>query len=144
MATERTDLDLRSERGSVLMLMPAAVVIVFVLAAIAVDQALAFGQQRALVSAAQACANDAASWGADPTSIRDGSGLRYDPARVARVISADLAAHDVHARVSWTLLPDRIVVRLRGHADRIFTRAAPGMASRTELLATAEAVLRRR
>ena len=41
------------------MLMPAAVLVVIVLAAMAVDQSIIFMRQRSLVAAAQAAANDA-------------------------------------------------------------------------------------
>ena len=52
---------MRRERGSVLLLVPAGLVVVFILAAIAVDAAVVFLAQRELVNAAAAAANDAAT-----------------------------------------------------------------------------------
>jgi Flp pilus assembly protein TadG len=50
----------RDESGSVLMLMPAAVLVLIVLGAVAVDAAIVFMAQRELQSATAAAANDAA------------------------------------------------------------------------------------
>ena len=47
------------------MLMPAAVLVVIILGAIAVDQAVVFTRQRELIAAAEAAANDAAGYGID-------------------------------------------------------------------------------
>ena len=53
-----------------MMLMPAGVLIMVILASLALDRALVFAEQRDLVSTAQAAANDAAAFGVDPARLR--------------------------------------------------------------------------
>src|SRR5690606_36454066 len=62
----------RGQRGSVLMLMPAAVLIVLALGSLAVDRAVVFGAQRDLINTAQAAANDAVTLGIDVDQVRAG------------------------------------------------------------------------
>ena len=52
---------LRDDAGNTLALFPAAVMVMFVLASIAIDAALTFSAQRALADIASAAANDAAT-----------------------------------------------------------------------------------
>lgn len=52
----------RSDEGSVVLLVPAAVLVLFVLGAIAVDLAVAQGGQRRLVDLAGSIATDAVGW----------------------------------------------------------------------------------
>lgn len=78
------------ERGSVLMLVPAAVVVVLLLGAIAVDSAIVYLEQRRAYNAAADAANDAAGAGLDRDALRRGD-TRYDAARV-RAVAADSVA----------------------------------------------------
>ena len=55
--------DVRGQRGSTLLLFPAALLIVVALAAVTVDSAIAFMAQRELANATAAAANDAATEG---------------------------------------------------------------------------------
>ena len=135
--------DRRRERGSVLMLMPAAVLVIVVLGAIAVDHAVVFGVQRELISDAQDAANDAAAYGLDPGALRSGR-FDYDASRVDRSIHRSLAAHGSKASVEWHVADGRIVVRLRRDAPRVFAGALPGQDGAVTVDATADAVLRRR
>jgi hypothetical protein len=124
------------------MLMPAAVLVIVVLGAIAVDHAVVFGVQRELISDAQDAANDAVAYGLDPGAVRSGR-LDYDAARVDQAIQRSLAAHDSKAAVDWHVRDGRIVVRLRRAAPRIFAGALPGQDDAVTVDATADAVLRR-
>ena len=124
------------------MLMPAAVLVIVVLGAIAVDHAVVFGVQRELISDAQDAANDAAAYGIDPSAVRSGR-LDYDAARVDQAVRRSLAAHGSKASVDWHVDDGRIVVRLRRAAPRIFGRALPGQDDAVTVDATAHALLRR-
>ena len=62
----------RPDRGSVLMLLPACVLVVIVLASIAVDMAMVHLRQREALDLAASAANDAVTAGADPARLRAG------------------------------------------------------------------------
>ena len=66
------------QRGNVLLLVPAGVLVLVIFGALAVDAALAFLGQRALTDAAAAAANDAAAAASSP-SARPGSARRTEP-----------------------------------------------------------------
>jgi len=72
----------RSERGSVLMLMPAAVLVVLLLGALAVDAAIVYLRQREATNLAFDAANDAAGAGFDLEVARTRGEVVWDPARV--------------------------------------------------------------
>ena len=78
----------RTERGSVLLLFPAAVLVVVVLAAMAVDASIAFLGERELSAAVAAAANDAATRAIDERAFYDGGRVELDPGGVARVAEA--------------------------------------------------------
>lgn len=130
-----------AERGSVLLLIPAAVLIVVILASLAVDQAVVFGAQRDLVATAQAAANDAAAVGIDPDAVRAGSGLAYDDSRIDRAVRAAAARADGQVVASWERHGTVIVVRLRRRVARIFARAVPGASRGVVVTAEASAEL---
>lgn len=79
----------RNERGSALMLMPAAVLIVFLLGSIALDFSIIYLRQRQALNLAADAANDAAIEGIDLATFRtegttilvDGDGLEAVEAR---------------------------------------------------------------
>lgn len=119
------------ESGTVLMLIPAAVLIVFVLAAITVDHAIVFAGQRELVTTAQGAADDAAAVAFDVAAIRAGRHARLDPDRMGRAIRRAVALHDDDPdrpiSMSWHLDGDEVVVELRREVPRVFTAAVPGV-----------------
>jgi len=121
------------------MLMPAAVLVVVVLGAIAVDSAVTFTAQRELVSAAQAAANDAAAYGIDENAFRAGDGYVLDPGRVEQAVVRALTSDGVHARHRWYSEADRIVVELDEQVSGVFARAIPGGRGRTIVHARADA-----
>ena len=124
------------------MLMPAAVLIVVVLGAIAIDRAVVFGAQRELILEAQAAANDAAAIGADPGAIRDGTAeVRLDRGRVGRAIEESLVGVDDLVDVRWRVEGDEVVVVLEQRVEYVFTKGVTGAMDTTTVVATARARL---
>ena len=141
-SVRRTAVGSESQRGSVLMLMPAAVLIVVILGAIAIDSAVVFGAQRELVNGAQAAANDAATYGIDEGAFRQGRGYVYDPARVEEAVARALASREITANYRWFRDGARIVVELDEDVGYVFAKAVPGAADGTTVRARAAATLR--
>src|SRR5437868_1877996 len=83
------------DRGSVLMLMPAAVLIVLVLSAIAVDLSIVQMGERQAIDAADAAANDAVTYGISESTLRDGGGIQLDPVRVRASVQRTLDAEGI-------------------------------------------------
>jgi hypothetical protein len=135
---------LNDDAGSALMLMPAAVLVVLVLAAISMDLSLVHLSRRELVAAAEAAANDAVTYGLDETAYRAGSGFVLDPARVERSVHQTLAARgltdDLAASPDVTLVGDEVRVQLVLRVDYVFAKALPGVAHSTTVSATGSAV----
>ena len=125
-----------TERGSVLMLVPAAVLVLVILGAIAVDFSVAFLGQRELTNAAAAAANDAATAISEQSFYRGGGEvapgtIRVDEARARRVADQALLARaprGVHITDS-VVEPSggQVCVTLRGRVPYVFARAIPGM-----------------
>lgn len=126
------------ERGSVLMLLPAAVLVLFVLAGISVDSAVTFTQQRQLVASAGDAANDAANALARDELYR-GGGVSLDPLEVDRTIRRVLAQDGILADAAWEVDGTTVTVRLTRHVDLIFTRAVPGVSHQRTVHATVTA-----
>lgn len=80
------------QRGSVLMLMPAAVVIVLLLGAIAVDSAITYLKQRQAYNVAFDAANDAAGAGFDLDEARTSGELVWDPVQITALAEDAVAA----------------------------------------------------
>jgi len=126
------------------MLMPAAVLIVLLLGAIAVDLTVIHLHQRAAISAAGSAANDAVTYGLDQSALRRGDGYRLDPDRVHQAVTESIESQgltdDLAAppQISITA-PDTVTVTLDLHADYIFARALPHGPRTTTVHATASA-----
>ena len=135
-----------TDRGSSLMLMPAAVLVVMVLGAIAVDQSIVYIQQRELVAAAEAAANDAAGYGLDRDAFYDRNEVVFDLTRARAAALAALRARRIDARAEVSLGPGgtEVVVSLRAEVEYVFAGAIPGAPGTTEVRALASAELRRR
>jgi hypothetical protein len=82
-------------RGSVLMLMPAALLVVFVLGSISLEFAAVSMRQRSLYNAADAAANDAATYSLDQFVLRTTGEAVLDPMLVERAIELSLRAQGV-------------------------------------------------
>ena len=137
------------DRGSVLMLMPAAVLIVLLLGAVAVDLTVIHLQQRAGISAAGSAANDAVTYGLDQAALRRGDGYHLDPDRVRLAVLEALAAQGLTdeltapPRITITA-PDTVTVSLDLRADYLFARAIPHGPRSTTVHATATATAEQR
>lgn len=135
------------QAGSALLLMPAAVLIVLVLGALAVDRAVAFGAQRELVVTAQAAANDAVALGIDVDGVRTGERPTLDPELVDRAVAASVAATvaagDEPISVAWSVDGGTIEVRLAQRVELVFAPGVPGADEHLVVRASARADLRR-
>jgi len=126
------------------MLMPAAVLILVILGALALDRAVAFGAQRGLVATAQSAANNGAGGGLDIDLLRSTGEIDLDPAAVGRQVQATVAASGDDIEVSWSIEGDTVVVRLHQRIRYLFSPAVPGGDREVVIGATARANLRRR
>lgn len=130
------------ERGSALMLMPAAVLVLFLLASLAVDSALVWTAQRELANRAAAVANDVAATAIDDDHFYRSGEVQLDRAE-AEVILADHLASErdgsLHSISVTALHLDGRTVRLSlsGRADGIFAPAFAGLRDSRAVYATA-------
>jgi hypothetical protein len=130
------------ERGSSLILMPAGVLIVLVLASIAVDMAIVHLRQRQAFDLAAGAANDAATAAADEVALRSGE-FRLDPAQaravVERVVAASSLAPELAAPPEVVVTDEGVEVTLSLEADYVFAGVMPGAPDGTVVTATASA-----
>jgi hypothetical protein len=138
----------RGEAGSVLILMPVAMLIVLLLGAIAVDLTVVHLRQQQAIDAAASAANDAVTYGLDEGALRAGRGYRLDPDRVDRAVAASLDAQGIDDELAGppevtepTPQSVRVVVRLR--ARYLFARSIPGTPDGTVVQGTATATAAR-
>ncbi len=144
MGEARSDAD---QRGSVLVLMPAAVLVFLVLGALAVDSAAVFLAQRQLANAASAAANDAATQAVDLDLFYAGGSVRLVPGDAQRVAVATVRRlgldHLSEVRPVVTVRGDVVEVTVTARAHQIFAPAVPGGADTVAVAATAVAQGRR-
>jgi len=130
------------DRGSVLILMPACLLIVLVLASIAVDMTLVHLRQRQAMDVAASAANDAVTAGVDVGALRAGQ-FRVEPSAARRVVARTVAASQIgrHVVGSPRVVVDgeRVEVSLTLEADYLFTAVMPGTPDSTTVTATASA-----
>ncbi len=137
-----------SERGSVLMLMPAAVLVVVVLAAMAVDFAILFLGERELADVAAAAANDASAAALDRDAFYDCRGLVLNAGRARDVATAAVTARTsdavrlsaVDVTVANGPARPQVTVAVRGTVALVFSTALPGAATTGTVQAQAVAV----
>lgn len=140
---------LRGSRGSALMLMPAAVLIMFVLGAIAVDLTALRVGQRDLQAALTDAANDAAAGALDESLLRAGGGYHIDRSAAWAIAMSVLdirgALRDV-ADGPYIVVEDdgSVTVSASRRVPHIFGRALPGVPHHEIVRATATARLERR
>lgn len=115
----------RSARGSVLMLMPAAVLIVLLLGAIAVDSAIVYLGQRQAYNVAFDAANDAAGAGFDADIARESGDIVYDPDRVEALAEEAIDAASISdlRLISTDIDGDEIAVTVEIDIDHLFIQA---------------------
>lgn len=131
------------ERGSSLMLMPAAVLVFVVLGALAVDFSNVHLGQREVIAAVQGAASDAAA-----ASYRDaafyGEGVvEIDERAALEEARASLAATDLGIRITSFAVTDdgRVVIAAEAPVDTIFAKALPGGPDTVTVTARASAQL---
>ena len=115
------------------MLMPAAVVIVLLLGAIAVDSAIVYLEQRQAYNVAFDAANDAAGAGLDRDRLRTTGEYVYDPGRVRELAEEAVDASEVHGLtlVSARADGDGVAVIVDVRVRRLFGQAFGGRSSET-------------
>lgn len=128
------------QRGSVLMLMPAAVLIFVILGAIAVDYGGVFLAQAELANAAAAAGNDAATQAIDLPHLYATGEVRLVHDRARAVAQRSVAAKGLD-HLSAVVEEVRVqgatvTVVLRGRADYLFARALPGGPTGADVTAT--------
>jgi hypothetical protein len=131
------------DRGSALMLMPAGLLIVLVLASIAVDMSLVHLRKRQAFELAAAAANDAATAGVDQGRLRTTHDYVLDPQRTRAVVADVVAASELAPELAR---PPVVIVTAAGvrvelalEADYIFADVVPGAPDGTEVTASATA-----
>lgn len=107
------------------MLMPAAVLIVLLLGAIAIDSAIVYLGQRQAYDVAFDAANDAAGAGFDLDAARTRGEIVYDPDRVSAVAAQAVAASGIDdlELVSARIDDVGVVVTVRRTVKHLFVQA---------------------
>lgn len=137
------------ERGSVLALMPAAVLVFIALGSLAVDSALTYLGERQVANIASSIANDAATLGIDVVHLYGTGEVVVDPVRVQQVADEALARegfdhlYDLTAETE-VVGTDTVVVRVRARVRSLFARALPDGLEEREVSASATAAVDRR
>lgn len=125
------------------MLMPAAMLVSMVLAAITMDLSLVHLGRREALAAAEAAANDAATYGLDESAYRSGAGYHLDPTRAHRAMQRSIVAaglaDDLAAPPDMVIFGTTVRVRLTIRVDYVFARALPGAAHSTTVTVTGAA-----
>jgi len=133
------------------MLMPAGILIVILLGAIAFDLSLLFLRQRQAASVAADVANDLATEALDEARFRSTGEFRLDDERARRLAAALLQESDVGGELvdadvtivdDPTTGDDAVEVRVVVRVDYVFARAIPGAADGTDVEAVATATAR--
>ena len=131
----------RSERGSALILMPAGVLILLVLAAMTIDGAATFLAQRHLSDTADAIANNAATSALDTEAFRMGGSidnptLDLDPVkaqaiadRIVSNIQGKNGLRDVSATVTVDSSSPTVEVSVTGTVELVFADVIPGVST---------------
>ena len=120
-----------------LLLFPAAVLVIMVLAAIAVDASIAFLGQREVANATAAAANDAAGQGVSNRAFYEDGQVQLDPGTVRHLAAQRVRAvldpsrfADLHVDVSVGPAaggcPPTVRVRAEARVSYLFSRAVPG------------------
>ena len=130
-ADRRSSCRSRSERGTALLLFPAAVMVLMVLAAIAVDLTSIHLARRELYRTASQAADDAAAM-IDHHSLRAGDLRTIDLGAATRLVRSELAAAKLPGavvdgpRVRLGPRPGTVEVTLTISVEHFFAKAIPG------------------
>lgn len=135
-----------SQRGSALLLVPAAILVLAVLGGIAVDSAVVFLAQRELGSATAAAANDAAGAAFAEAPFYEDGRVELDVEAARRVADASMRARAPRG-LEYTDGPKvrvvgrQLCVEASAQVKRIFAPAIPGIARTVTLHARSSASL---
>ncbi len=141
----------RHERGTALMLLPAGLLIVCVLGALAVDTTAAVLARRQLAALTAGIANDAATAALDTERFRADGTYQLDDAAVRAIALDALAAHGTDLAAEATIdeitittgpdpaTPARVTITLTSRSPTVFLRTIPGAPDHTTITATATA-----
>jgi len=135
---------LRNDRGSSLMLWPAAVLIVLLLASIAFDFSVILLGRRELLWAADSAANDAATYGIDQAAFRESGDVRFDGTRLQEAVNRSIDARDLRFELVAPpgvepLGDGRVRVTLTARVPYLFADAFPGLPDDQVVTVVAEA-----
>jgi hypothetical protein len=127
-----------------LLLFPAAVLIVLVLGAIAVDLAAVHLAKREVLELAASAANDAVTAGLDQGRFRATGEYVIDPTLAADAVDRAVAANEPDGRTTVVRVeigpgPGQVTVELAAPADPIFSSALPGGPGTTTVTGSATA-----
>lgn len=126
--------------------MPAGVLLVLLLGALAVDHALVFMAERHVANLAAAAANDAATAAVDHDRLYADGVVVLDPALARAAAEATVGAQlpgrlaDVALDVVVDPVAATVTVHVTGTVAYLFSDAVPGAANRADVGATASAV----
>jgi hypothetical protein len=130
------------DRGSILLLVPAAFLVVMILASIAVDMSLVHLRQRQAHDLASSAANDAVTAAASHQALRNGR-IELTQADAEAVVARIVAASDLAPQVVGApvvrVRPDTVEVELAVRAEYVFASVVPGAPESTTVTATASA-----
>lgn len=130
-----------SSRGTALMLVPAIILIFFVLGSIAIDLTAIFLAQRSAQRSVSAAADDAAGM-LDTRLIQQNGDIQINPEAARRValahITTRVPAATLHGPVIVTVSTDRksVDVRITIRVPHIMMRALPGRPAYEDLTVT--------
>jgi len=137
----------RSSRGTVLLMFPAAIMIMLVLGAIVLDVGVSQVRARELQAVADSAANDALA-SLDVIALRNGQPLSLDPVRAKAIVLQSVAAGSLpHATVEAVAVGSdpsgriTIDVRLSLRVDLVISPALPGGARSTTITRTGRVVI---
>ena len=127
------------------MLIPAAVLVLVILGAIAVDSAVVFLGQRQLNDFTTSAANDAAAAAVDPASFYNRSRIAIDESRadaVVALLKTRLPRALEQVRTTVTVEGEQVTVTATASVEGIFSPAIPGVARRTTVRSSSTATAR--
>jgi hypothetical protein len=122
----------RDESGSVLMLVPAGILVLLLLAAVAIDGAVVWLAQRDLSSRTAGVAADVAGAAVDDLAFYDGGAIRLRPdvaeAYTALAFAPDRLPQGYEAWSAEALVEGRsVTITARAEVRYVFAAAVPGL-----------------
>lgn len=136
-----------SERGTVLLMFPAAVMIMLVLGAIVLDVGLSQVRARELQAVADSAANDTLA-ALDIAALRSGLPLTLNPARARAIVAESVASGPLPESVVESIAIGHngggqitVDVRLRLRVDLMIAPALPGGITSTLITRTGRVVV---